>query len=261
MRTYVMKYWTTCGLLIILAVGSNSECGCNKLKRESENKVDQVDSNPNENIKSEQSCSGPSSSLVDLMHDDENNSDSNEDMVLIPSGTYYIGTDKPVFVEDSEAPERPVKMDEFYLDKFEVSNAKFKKFIDATNYVTEAEKFGDSFVFKGQINEEVQNEYKDFRVANAVWWYKVRKVDWQHPEGESSDISERLNHPVVHVSWKDASEYCNWQKKRLPTEDEWEVACRGGKKGKLFPWGNKLNAKDQHWYEMANKSKFVKIII
>lgn len=59
---------------------------------------------------------------------------------------------------------------------------------------------------------------------------------------------DRWDHPVVHVSWRDAVEFCKWQNKRLPTEGEWEIACRGGRKGKLFPWGDKLNPKNEHWY-------------
>jgi len=244
-----LKYWTICGLLVCLSVHVNADCGCNKLKRETKEEApsDKSVDNLVEETKSEPTCSGPSASLKDLIQHESIDPDSVDDMVLIPSGTYFMGTDKPVFKDDRESPERPVNIDEFYLDKFEVSNAKFQQFVDATTYVTEAEKFGDSFVFKGQIDERVQEEYKDYRVANAVWWYKVRNVDWKHPEGEASDISQRLNHPVVHVSWADASNFCKWQGKRLPSEEEWEAACRGGKKGKLFPWGNKLNAKDQHW--------------
>lgn len=77
-------------------------------------------------------------------------------------------------------------------------------------------------------------------------WYKIKGASWKNPEGPESNIDDRLTHPVIHVSWKDAVNYCQWKNKRLPSEAEYEAACRGGKRGKLFPWGNKLMPKDEH---------------
>lgn len=217
----------------------HSDCGCNKLKRNEQKYETQNKQNAEECLN--EANEEKESQLKNLMHDDV------DDMALIPGGEYAIGTNRPFFVEDKESPERTVVIVEFYIDKYEVSNQRFKEFVDATNYVTDAEKFGDSFIFKGLISAEVQKRYVDYRVANAPWWYKINNTDWKHPEGEKSNIRDRMNHPVVHVSWRDAVAYCDWTDKRLPTEAEWEVACQGGKKRKLFPWGNKLKPKDRHW--------------
>ncbi|KAL3852420.1 hypothetical protein ACJMK2_016063 [Sinanodonta woodiana] len=142
-------------------------------------------------------------------------------MVLIPAGTNSIGTNKPIFIADGEGPQREVKINEFYLDKYEVSNGDFDFFVNATGYQTE--------------------------VAAAPWWVPIDGADWRHPEGKGSHIRDRMDHPVLHVSWNDAVAYCKWAGKRLPTEAEWEYACRGGLKDRLFPWGNKENPKDKHW--------------
>lgn len=160
-------------------------------------------------------------------------------MKLIPGGKFTMGTDDPHFPADGEGPARPVYIDEFYMDETEVPNADFAQFVEDTAYKTDSEKYGNSFVFFGQMTEAQQEPVKE-SVAAAPWWYNTPDASWMAPEGIESDLSERQDHPVVHVSWNDAVAYCKWKGKRLPTEAEWEFACRGGAENQLFPWGNKL---------------------
>lgn len=231
-------------LLSIWLVSIDSDCGCNKVSR---SQIDIVQRNElsgqqleAKNPVNEEKCdkTAKNSQLLELMH---------ENMALIAGGTYTIGTKTPIFVEDHEATEHSTHVNAFYIDKYEVSNGAFKEFVDTTGYVTNAERFGDSFIFKAFISDSMQQIYHDYRVLSAPWWYKVNDTSWLSPEGKGSSIEHRMNHPVVHVSWFDAIEYCKWRDMRLPTETEWEIACRGGKKSKLFAWGNKLNALDKHW--------------
>ncbi|XP_023475825.1 formylglycine-generating enzyme isoform X5 [Equus przewalskii] len=111
---------------------------------------------------------------------------------------------------------------------------------------TKAEKFGDSFVFEGMLSEQVKSDIQQ-AVAAAPWWLPVKGANWRHPEGPDSTVLHRPDHPVLHVSWNDAVAYCAWAGKRLPTEAEWEYSCRGGLQNRLFPWGNKLQPKGQHY--------------
>eukprot|EP00075_Anas_platyrhynchos_P034099 XP_027323352.1 formylglycine-generating enzyme isoform X1 [Anas platyrhynchos] len=167
-------------------------------------------------------------------------------MVAIPGGVFTMGTDEPEIWQDGEGPARRVRLNGFYMDQHEVSNEDFERFVNATGYLTEAEKFGDSFVFEGMLSEEVKSEIHQ-AVAAAPWWLPVKGANWKHPEGPDSNIFNRMDHPVLHVSWNDAVAFCTWAGKRLPTEAEWEYSCRGGLENRLFPWGNKLQPKGQHY--------------
>ncbi|XP_044751607.1 formylglycine-generating enzyme [Coccinella septempunctata] len=175
------------------------------------------------------------------------NSFTMEEMVLIQGGIFEMGTNKPVFPADFEGPARNRTVAPFYLDIYEVSNKNFLDFVIDTGYITEAEKFGDSFIFEMFLSDEERSKLEPFRAVHAPWWIKMKEVTWSKPQGPNSSIEEKLKHPVVHVSWNDAVQYCKYKNKRLPTEAEWEMACRGGLKQKLYPWGNKLNPRDEHW--------------
>ncbi|XP_028169653.1 formylglycine-generating enzyme [Ostrinia furnacalis] len=173
----------------------------------------------------------------------------NENMLLIPGGEYQVGTDDIAIETDKEGPKRMVKLSKFLLDKYEVSNRDFDHFARVTNYKTEAEVFGDSFVFTLFLNNTFKDQLKDFRVVQAPWWYKVAGANWRHPHGPDSEISDIMDHPVAHVSWSDAKAFCKWRGARLPTEAEWEAACRGGQRNTKYPWGDKLFPNKKH---MAN---------
>jgi formylglycine-generating enzyme len=181
------------------------------------------------------------------------NDTSNSGMILIPGGTFDMGADNNQASPD-EYPKHRVTVNTFYIDITEVTNAQFKIFIDATDYVTTSERKPDweelkktvplgtpkpadslmqaaSLVFK-QCTEPVSlNDY-------TQWWSWITGADWKHPQGPQSNISGKENYPVVHVSWDDAMAYCKWAGKRLPTEAEWEFAARGGLINNIYPWGN-----------------------
>ncbi len=161
--------------------------------------------------------------------------------VSLPSATFLMGTDYDRgFPADGEGPVRPVLLSSFEIDTFPVTNSDFATFIAATNYRTEAELFGWSFVFWAHIPEEKFEALVEDTVALAPWWCKVPGATWNCPEGPGSTVQDRPTHPVVHVSWNDAATYAAWASKSLPTEAQWEYAARGSLEQKLYPWGDEL---------------------
>jgi formylglycine-generating enzyme required for sulfatase activity len=178
---------------------------------------------------------------------------STKGMVLIEGGTFLMGADNEQGRRD-EYPKHQVKVKSFYMDTHEVTNAQFRKFIEATGYVTTAEKKPDWEELKKQLPPGTPKPSEDLLVASSLvfsppaqqiqltnaaqWWNWVAGADWRHPDGPASSTAGKDNHPVVHISWDDAMAYCQWAGKRLPTEAEWEWAARGGKKENIYPWGN-----------------------
>ena len=183
-----------------------------------------------------------------------------EGMVWIPGGLFEMGASADdVMALPHEKPKHTVLIDGFFMDVTEVTNAQFSKFVEATNYITTAErpvnwdlikqqlpvgtpKPHDSVLKPGSLLfkktlESVPNLY-DF----SQWWKWSIGANWKEPEGKGSSIIGKENYPVVHVSCEDAMAYCQWSGKRLPTEAEWEFAARGGKKNKIYSWGNLTNS-------------------
>jgi formylglycine-generating enzyme len=174
-------------------------------------------------------------------------SDSRRPTVTLPGGAFLMGTDYGRgFPADGEGPVRPVSLSAFAIDTYPVTNADFGAFVAATNFRTEAEAFGWSFVFWSHIPADRFEELVEDTVAPAPWWCKVPGATWNHPAGPGSDLRDALNRPVVHVSWNDAVAYAAWASRTLPTEAQWEYAARGGLEQKLYPWGDELTPGGKH---------------
>ncbi len=176
-----------------------------------------------------------------------------EEMVLIPGGSFFMGGDDDQAWRD-EYPKHLVVVDSFWMDVHEVTNAQFSAFVEATGYVTTAEKAVDWEELKKELPPGTPKpNASQLAPASLVfvptekpvtlrdvsqWWQWRQGANWRQPEGPGSSNVGKDNHPVVHVSWFDAVAYCDWVGKRLPTEAEWEYASRGGLTDAVYAWGN-----------------------
>jgi formylglycine-generating enzyme required for sulfatase activity len=161
------------------------------------------------------------------------------------SGTFVMGSDDRRFPEDGEGPPRRVTLSPFAIACHAVSNLQFGDFVRATGYTTDAERYGWSFVFEGQLAENIRANV-DRRAAETPWWIPLPHAYWAQPEGPTSSVLDRLDHPAVHISWNDAKAYCAWSNTRLPSEAEWEMAARGGVEQATYPWGDELTPGGAH---------------
>jgi len=190
------------------------------------------------------------SSKIDIKASD---SASTEGMVLIPGGRFLMGSSDNEGRSD-EYPQHAVEVKSFWMDATEVTNAQFKKFVDATGYITTAERKPDWEELKNQLPPGTPKPPDSVLVPaslvftpasgpiplnnSAQWWTWVRGASWKHPQGPGSNIAGKDNYPVVHISWEDANAYARWAGKRLPTEAEWEFAARAGLNNRSFTWGS-----------------------
>jgi formylglycine-generating enzyme len=164
-------------------------------------------------------------------------------MVWIPGGTFRMGS------EDFYPEERPVHevtVDGFWIDRYLITNEQFARFVEATGYVTLAERPPNPADFPGAPAENLvpgsmlfQKRKGPVDLRNyANWWAWVPGASWRHPRGPRSSLRGLAQHPVIHVAYEDAEAYARWAGKELPTETEWECAARGGLDGATFTWGD-----------------------
>jgi sulfatase modifying factor 1 len=178
---------------------------------------------------------------------------SPDSMVWIPGGRFWMGTNH---MADAQ-PLHEVEVTGFWMDRTDVTNEEFARFVKATGYVTIAERPLDPKEFPNLAPEDLAPGSVVFTPPAGsvslqdplVWWRFVRGANWRHPNGPDSDLHGKGKYPVVQIAWPDAMAYAKWAGKRLPTEAEWECAARGGRDRQNYPWGNELNPK-RKW--MAN---------
>ncbi|HLU90067.1 MAG TPA: formylglycine-generating enzyme family protein [Cyclobacteriaceae bacterium] len=191
-------------------------------------------------------------------------SGSVDGMVWIEGGEFIMGTDADD-VYPAEKPAVKNKVAGFWMDETEVTNQQYKEFVDATGYVTLAEKKPEWEDLKKQLPPGTPKPDDSLLQAGSLvfippahpvpthdisqWWAWVKGANWKHPEGPNSNLEGRWNHPVTHIAYEDAVAYAEWAGKRLPTEAEWEYAAKAGKYNQRYAWGDELNPNGQF---MAN---------
>lgn len=207
------------------------------------------------------STPAPSQQGVARMGDGKNGP---QGMAWIPAGEFLMGNDHRMS-QPNERPAHRVRLTGFWMDAHDVTNAEFRRFVDATGYLTTAERkprwedlavqlppgtprpidaalVPGAMVFTGTEQEVSLRDY-------SRWWRFVAGANWRHPQGPASSIEGKDDHPVVQVSYEDAQAYAAWAGKRLPTEAEWEFAARGGLEQATYIWGDELAPRGQ---AMAN---------
>ncbi len=168
-----------------------------------------------------------------------------DNMVWVPGGTFRMGSDQHY---PEEAPSHEVTVDGFWMDRHAVTNAEFRRFVEATGHVTSAERAPDAADYPGAKPELLVAASVVFQKARGPvdlrnhynWWAYVPGAQWRHPYGPGSTLKGLQRHPVVQVAFEDVAAYARWAGKALPTEAQWELAARGGLEGAEFAWGDEF---------------------
>jgi formylglycine-generating enzyme len=181
-------------------------------------------------------------------------------MVLVPGGDFLMGSDHRL-AQANERPAHRVRVGAFWMDRHHVTNAEFRRFVEATGYVTTAERKPSWDTLKVQLMPGTPQPSDDALVPGAMvfvgterpvslddysqWWRFVPGASWKHPQGPDSSIDGKDDHPVVQVSYEDVLAYAKWIGKRLPSEAEWEFAARGGLDQATYAWGDEFEPRGQ----------------
>lgn len=214
----------------------------------SETKKD--DENSNKNIETSTSNTTP------INNKNQAQIDAPDGMVWITGGEFKLGAvDQDKMAMGHEKPSNMVVVDGFYMDIHEVTNVQFKKFVDATGYITIAERKLDWEELKKQLPNGTPKPHDSIMQPGSLtfkkaktsvpnlydfsqWWQWNIGANWKQPHGPGTKIEGKEHFPVVHIAYEDALAYCEWAGRRLPTEAEWELAARGSKKDKIHVWGD-----------------------